>query len=300
MVGDPKCQKCGGWLTPFVSAGKVEHLCIQCQAAAGAFGKPQLGLPPSSPPLSLAKGSADAEKRKFTLGFPSLSAAVVYVVAIVVAPFVATVAVLDTWLGGKIRKFPEAYRIMRGIACTAIGAAFGAWLDGIFVSILFGWICAMYGFHDYRPFPESGRGIFIKPGDKSDFKEAPPVVRDFRAEIQSKVMHADKTARESKYPIAAMHVAAQMNNASVIAALVERGDDINVRNHAGWTPLHYAKYYNSRSAYTALIEHGADKDAKADNGETPTTLLGKFPGDIRPMTNEEQLRFRPPKTPARW
>ena len=303
-AGEPKCQKCGGWLTPFISAGKVERLCIQCQAATGAFGKPQLGsMPPSSPPLPLAAGSADAQKRKFTLGPRALLAAAVHAVVIVVTPFVVIAAAFDAWLRRKTRKFPEAHRIMRGIACAAIGAAFGAWLGGIFVSILFGWICAALGFHDYRPLPEGGHDAFVKPGDKSDFKEA-PIVRNFRAEIQDKVMGADKTARESEYPIAAMHVAAQRDSAAVIAALVERGDDINARNHAGWTPLHYAKYYRARSAYAALVERGADEHAKAKDGETPRTLMEKMPGFVRPMTDDERMQQSPEdsrrRTPARW
>ena len=124
-----------------------------------------------------------------------------------------------------------------------------------------------------------------------------------RQAIRNAVAHADEVAGKSqaKFLMSALHVAAAQNNPVAVAELIKRGDDVNVRNHVGWTPLHYAKYHGATDAYAVLVNSGADEDAKSEFGETPKTLHRKSefdPPPVRPMSTEESMRLS--ATHNRW
>jgi uncharacterized protein len=69
--------------------------------------------------------------------------------------------------------------------------------------------------------------------------------------------------------------AAFVGDVDVIAALVERGADVNAASPAGDTPLHIAaEFSNNPSAVSFLVAHGANKAARNNDGKTPIEALG--------------------------
>ena len=58
-------------------------------------------------------------------------------------------------------------------------------------------------------------------------------------------------------------------NVARVRELIDRGADVNVRNHRGQTALHCAAKAGFIDIATLLLDHGADIDAQDDNGETP-------------------------------
>jgi ankyrin repeat protein len=59
---------------------------------------------------------------------------------------------------------------------------------------------------------------------------------------------------------------------------VDRGADVNARDHDGWTPLHSAAISRSVQAVRLLLEHGADVNACDRWDQTPTEIAMQFGG----------------------
>ncbi len=76
-------------------------------------------------------------------------------------------------------------------------------------------------------------------------------------------------------------------NIERVRDLIDRGADVNVRNHKGQTALHCAAKAGFASIAALLLEHGAAVDAQDDHGETPlATALrstAKDKGRLREM-----------------
>ena len=68
----------------------------------------------------------------------------------------------------------------------------------------------------------------------------------------------------------ALHLAARFSSASITAALVKAGAEVNARDDRHQTPLHCAvKFNTSADVIRKLIECGADVDACDDGRQTP-------------------------------
>lgn len=73
----------------------------------------------------------------------------------------------------------------------------------------------------------------------------------------------------------AIHLAAALGETGLVATLLARGTDANLRDARGRMPLHFAMKARGTAAVDvtrALIRHGADPDRAAANGETPLGL----------------------------
>ena len=55
----------------------------------------------------------------------------------------------------------------------------------------------------------------------------------------------------------------------IVTLLVNRGADVNARQHGGWTPLHAAAFNGDLPMTEYLVAHGADASVKSDDGKTP-------------------------------
>ena len=69
-----------------------------------------------------------------------------------------------------------------------------------------------------------------------------------------------------------LHVAARVENPSAVTFLLEAGADINAQNNLGATPLHLARDNQGAEVLTALLEAGADINAGAGSHGTPLLL----------------------------
>jgi len=65
--------------------------------------------------------------------------------------------------------------------------------------------------------------------------------------------------------ITALHRAAWDGRASAVKRLLEKGEDVNVRDKRGETPLHFAAIKGDKKTVEVLIAHGADVNAREDN-----------------------------------
>jgi ankyrin repeat protein len=68
--------------------------------------------------------------------------------------------------------------------------------------------------------------------------------------------------------VTAMHAAASSRQTGIIAKLLARGADPNVRQHGNWTPLHQAAAQGLEDMVRLLLKHGADPTIIADSQET--------------------------------
>ncbi len=68
--------------------------------------------------------------------------------------------------------------------------------------------------------------------------------------------------------VTAMHAAASSRQTGIIAKLLARGADPNVRQHGNWTPLHQAAAQGLEDMVRLLLAHGADPSAINDAQET--------------------------------
>ena len=66
--------------------------------------------------------------------------------------------------------------------------------------------------------------------------------------------------------------AARTGNEEVINEFLKHGFPVNIKNHAGFTPLMMAAYYGHQKIVTALLEKGADRCARDNKGNT--ALMG--------------------------
>ena len=67
----------------------------------------------------------------------------------------------------------------------------------------------------------------------------------------------------------ALSPAAQFNRTDVIRLLLQKGADVNKRDHYGDTFVHYAAITNSTEVIALLIEHGASINITNNEGEKP-------------------------------
>jgi ankyrin repeat protein len=65
-----------------------------------------------------------------------------------------------------------------------------------------------------------------------------------------------------------LHVAAAEGHTELISLLLDRGADINARDHSGYTPLHWAVMVRRLAAAKLLIDQGADLEADDNDGRT--------------------------------
>ncbi len=66
-----------------------------------------------------------------------------------------------------------------------------------------------------------------------------------------------------------MHELARNGRVETIERLIVRGDDIDVRDARGCTPLHFAVVAKQREVTAVLVGNGADLNAHNDRGDTP-------------------------------
>lgn len=69
-----------------------------------------------------------------------------------------------------------------------------------------------------------------------------------------------------------IHAAAAGGNREILAMLIDRGADINARQHGGWTPLHSSAQSGDAETVKLLLSRGAEVDAQAENGQTALDL----------------------------
>ncbi len=70
----------------------------------------------------------------------------------------------------------------------------------------------------------------------------------------------------------ALHAAAAGRAAGVTKLLIDRGANVNARQHSGWCPLHAAAQNGDLALAKLLIEAGADVSVRADNQQRPLDL----------------------------
>lgn len=66
--------------------------------------------------------------------------------------------------------------------------------------------------------------------------------------------------------------AARTGNDDVIREFLKHGFPVNIKNHAGFTPLMMASYYGQQNVVSTLLEKGADRCARDNKGNT--ALMG--------------------------
>jgi ankyrin repeat protein len=70
----------------------------------------------------------------------------------------------------------------------------------------------------------------------------------------------------------ALHAAAAGRALEAGKLLIERGANVDARQHSGWTALHAAAQTGDIEFARALIERGADVNVRADNQQRPLDL----------------------------
>ena len=82
----------------------------------------------------------------------------------------------------------------------------------------------------------------------------------------------------NKYGLTHLHIAAAMNEVTVIKKFIEAGFDINIQVHSdsqkcpGYTPLHFAVAFNQKEAVECLLQNDANVNVRAEAGFTPLHL----------------------------
>jgi formylglycine-generating enzyme required for sulfatase activity len=66
-----------------------------------------------------------------------------------------------------------------------------------------------------------------------------------------------------------LHIAAALNNKTLVAILASSGADINAKTDSGFTPLHWAASRNAVDTIDLLITLGADMNSMTSQGITP-------------------------------
>jgi ankyrin repeat protein len=65
-----------------------------------------------------------------------------------------------------------------------------------------------------------------------------------------------------------LHAAAAGGHRDICALLLERGANVNARQHGGFTPLHTAGFRDDREMAELFLRHGADASLRSDEGQT--------------------------------
>lgn len=78
----------------------------------------------------------------------------------------------------------------------------------------------------------------------------------------------DNVNIQDEYGLTPLHMATFVNF-DLVKCLVENGADVNAVNIHGYTPLFYSMYHNDPYLCSYLVKHGAKVDAKNNFGETP-------------------------------
>ena len=79
----------------------------------------------------------------------------------------------------------------------------------------------------------------------------------------------DINAKEDKLDVTALSLAALYDHAEIVAFLVQKGADVNVRGGKGETALHTAAFLGQYEVAELLVQKGADVNAKNEDGKTP-------------------------------
>jgi ankyrin repeat protein len=67
-----------------------------------------------------------------------------------------------------------------------------------------------------------------------------------------------------------LHFAVVFGHKEIVELLIVNGADMNAKDgNVGWTPLHYAAFNGHKEIAELLIAKGADVNAKSEDGETP-------------------------------
>jgi ankyrin repeat protein len=66
-----------------------------------------------------------------------------------------------------------------------------------------------------------------------------------------------------------LHHAASSNRLQIVQLLLDRGADVNAKDHNGRTPLHVASLEGEMQVVHALLDRGADINIQTKNGSTP-------------------------------
>jgi len=86
---------------------------------------------------------------------------------------------------------------------------------------------------------------------------------------------------ENPMAVRPAHAAATGRHHGLVAALLDRGADVNGKQSGGWTLLHHAAQQDDREFAEALLARGADAAAKNDRDQTPA--------DVARGTGHEEL-----------
>jgi ankyrin repeat protein len=74
---------------------------------------------------------------------------------------------------------------------------------------------------------------------------------------------------------APLHSAASSNSVGIASALIEKGAEVNLRQHGGYTPLHAAVQNGSVEMVELLIRAGADCLSRTEAGQTPGEVANR-------------------------
>lgn len=88
--------------------------------------------------------------------------------------------------------------------------------------------------------------------------------------IQTSSSNAQKDAQKELTDL--FFAAARTGNDDVIREFIKHGFPVNIKNHAGFTPLMMASYYGHQNVVSTLLEKGADRCARDNRGNT--ALMG--------------------------
>lgn len=90
--------------------------------------------------------------------------------------------------------------------------------------------------------------------------EAVRLLLDAGAEVNAPSRNAQK--------VKPLHSAAAARSAEICAMLLERGADVNARQHGGFTPLHAAGQHGDLPLARLLLDASADRSLTTDDGKT--------------------------------